>query len=303
MGRLKAHWQCKIFYEYFWPELVINIKHDWWPQTPFVGLVSLGGVQLHILQLLDTVLLHIACCGISHRSNLSDCKSITDVAVLVDWNDELPSGVVCSILRRQHLGSSAKWNLVVSQPEYQSMHIHNKQKSFCKLFSLIKKKKIKSPIQKYTSVCRRITAQESPRLFPCSLSCFGGCNDSDLQHPDVVWPCRHAATWLCSAAPAGDPSHSPTWNSVQIKESSVSDNHLSGMVLDLSISVYVYVDIYIVLMYSMKDLIQNAKIWGTVIQISLPLGLPYEFLIVLPFLCSFSAQSLSFVICLHFPPS
>lgn len=75
------------------------------------------------------------------------------------------------------------------------------------------------------------------------------------------------------------------------------------MVLDLSISAYVYVDIYIVLMYSMKDLIQNAKIWGTVIQISLPLGLPYEFLIVLPFLCSFSAQSLSFVICLHFPPS
>lgn len=40
----------------------------------------------------------------------------------------------------------------------------------------------------------------------------------------------------------------------------MSDNHLSGMVLDLSISVYVYVDIYIVLMYSMKDLIQNAKI-------------------------------------------
>lgn len=40
----------------------------------------------------------------------------------------------------------------------------------------------------------------------------------------------------------------------------MSDNHLSGMVLDLSISAYVYVDIYIVLMYSMKDLIQNAKI-------------------------------------------
>lgn len=201
MGRLKAHWQCKIFYEYFWPELVINIKHDWWPQTPFVGLVSLGGVQLHILQLLDTVLLHIACCGISHRSNLSDCKSITDVAVLVDWNDELPSGVVCSILRRQHLGSSAKWNLVFSQPEYQSMqilHIHDKQKSFCKLFSLIKKKKKSRALSKNTQVSAVELQHKSHQgSFHVHLVALGDamtaiystlmwCGPADMQPPGFV---------------------------------------------------------------------------------------------------------------------
>lgn len=138
----------------------------------------------------------------------------------------------------------------------QILHIHNKQKYFCKLFSLIKKKK--KPYQKIHK-CLPIELQHESHQGSFHVHSVALGDTVTLTHSTLMWwPCRHTATWLCSAAPPGDPSHSLTRNKVQTKESSVSDKHLSGVVLDLSVSAYVYV--YIVQMYSIKDTIQNANI-------------------------------------------